>query len=90
MKQSPAGCATKLLALTTRTKVTTLFVTHDLAEAVQLADRLFFLSDRPARHHRREGAAAAAGNAQQDVVASICDEMRALLAARAATEPGEL
>ena len=39
----------ELVALTTRTKVTTLFVTHDLAEAIQLADRLFFLSDRPAR-----------------------------------------
>src|ERR1700719_272173 len=37
----------ELVALTTRSKITTLFVTHDLAEAVQLADRLFFLSDRP-------------------------------------------
>src|SRR3954454_5267577 len=32
----------ELLALTTRVNATTLFVTHDLNEAVQLADRLFF------------------------------------------------
>src|SRR6201999_2837599 len=31
----------ELVALTTRTKVTTLFVTHDLEEAVQLGDHLF-------------------------------------------------
>src|SRR5271156_6729966 len=39
----------ELVALTTRTRVTTLLVTHDLAEAVQLADHLFFLSDRAAQ-----------------------------------------
>src|ERR1700753_1281048 len=32
----------ELVALTTRTKVTTLFVTHNLDEAIQLSDRLFF------------------------------------------------
>lgn len=39
----------ELAALTQRAGVTTLLVTHDLEEAIQLADRLFFLSDRPAR-----------------------------------------
>ena len=55
----------ELVALTTRTQVTTLLVTHDLAEAVQLADRLFFLSDRPARIILEKVAAAAARRAQQ-------------------------
>src|ERR1700727_860107 len=35
----------ELKALTSRSTVTTLFVTHDLVEAIELADRLFFLSD---------------------------------------------
>jgi ABC-type nitrate/sulfonate/bicarbonate transport system ATPase subunit len=39
----------ELLALTDRGHVTTLLVTHDVEEAIRLADRLFFLSDRPAR-----------------------------------------
>ena len=55
----------ELVALTTRTGVTTLFVTHDLPEAVQLADRLFFLSDRPSPDHPRKRTAAAARHAQQ-------------------------
>jgi ABC-type nitrate/sulfonate/bicarbonate transport system ATPase subunit len=38
----------ELTALTQREKVTTLLVTHDLNDAIQLADRLFFLSTRPA------------------------------------------
>jgi NitT/TauT family transport system ATP-binding protein len=38
----------ELTTLTQRERVTTLLVTHDLNDAFQLADRLFFLSTRPA------------------------------------------
>ena len=79
----------ELLALTARAKATTLFVTHDLTEAVQMADRLFFLSDRPARIILEKALPLPRGARKQDVVASICDEMRALLAARAAIDPGK-
>ncbi len=50
----------ELTALTRREKITTLCVTHGLAEAIELADHLFFLSHRPAavvfarQLHRRE------------------------------------
>jgi len=78
----------ELLALTARAKVTTLFVTHDLTEAVQMADRLFFLSDRPAHIILEKALPPPRGGRSQDVVASICDEMRALLATRPTIEPG--
>ena len=39
----------ELAALTRREGITTLFVTHDLSEAISLADHLFFLSSRPTR-----------------------------------------
>jgi NitT/TauT family transport system ATP-binding protein len=39
----------ELAALTRRERITTLFVTHDLSEAISLADHLFFLSSRPTR-----------------------------------------
>jgi ABC-type nitrate/sulfonate/bicarbonate transport system ATPase subunit len=70
----------ELLALTTRTKATTLFVTHDLSEAVQLADRLFFLSDRPARIVLEKALPPPRGTRSKDMVASISDELRARLA----------
>jgi NitT/TauT family transport system ATP-binding protein len=38
----------ELTTLTQRERVTTLLVTHDLNDAIQLADKLFFLSTRPA------------------------------------------
>jgi ABC-type nitrate/sulfonate/bicarbonate transport system ATPase subunit len=69
----------ELVALTMRTKVTTLFVTHDLAEAIQLADRLFFLSDRPARIIVEKSLPPPRGTRSRDVIASICDEMRVLV-----------
>jgi len=70
----------ELAALTTRTEVTTLFVTHDLPEAVQLADRLFFLSDRPTRIILEKELSPSRGMRSKDMVASISDEMRALAA----------
>jgi ABC-type nitrate/sulfonate/bicarbonate transport system ATPase subunit len=77
----------ELLALTARSRATTLFVTHDLTEAVEMADRLFFLSDRPARIVLEKALPPPRGGRSKDVVASICDEMRAL-AARAMIEAG--
>ena len=83
MRPSPTGCASELVALTTRTKVTTLFVTHDLAEAIQLADRLFFLSDRPARMILEKSLPPPRGARSRDGIAAIGEEMRALIAAEA-------
>ena len=77
----------ELVALTTRTKATTLFVTHDLAEAVQLADRLFFLSDRPTRIIL-EKVLPPRGMRRKEMVASITDELRMRLA-QMATEVRE-
>jgi ABC-type nitrate/sulfonate/bicarbonate transport system ATPase subunit len=73
----------ELAALTQRTRVTTLFVTHDLAEAIQLADRLFFLSDRPTRIIA-EKSLPPRGTRSREVIASIGDEMR-LLVSQAST-----
>jgi ABC-type nitrate/sulfonate/bicarbonate transport system ATPase subunit len=70
----------ELVALTTRTSVTTLFVTHDLEEAIQLADRLFFLSDRPARIIIEKSLPPPRGMRSSDVIASIRDEMQLLVA----------
>jgi NitT/TauT family transport system ATP-binding protein len=75
----------ELVALTTRTKVTTLLVTHDLTEAIQLADRLFFLSDRPARIIAEKSLPPPRGTRSKDVIASIGNEMRAVVA-RAMTD----
>jgi ABC-type nitrate/sulfonate/bicarbonate transport system ATPase subunit len=78
----------ELMALTTRTRVTTLLVTHHLEEAVQLADRLFFLSDRPARIIMEKALPLPRGMRSKDVIASISGEMRTLIA-RAATGTGQ-
>ena len=70
----------ELTALTTRTRVTTLLVTHDLAEAIELADRLFFLSDRPARVMLEKSLPPPRGARNREANASIGDEMRAWMA----------
>ena len=78
----------ELMALTTRTRVTTLLVTHRLEEAVQLADRLFFLSDRPAHVIFEKALPLPRETRSKDVIASISEEMRTL-AVRAATGTGQ-
>jgi ABC-type nitrate/sulfonate/bicarbonate transport system ATPase subunit len=70
----------ELLALTTRTKVTTLFVTHDLEDAVELADRLFFLSERPARIVLERTLPVPRGERSKELIASTSAELRALAA----------
>jgi ABC-type nitrate/sulfonate/bicarbonate transport system ATPase subunit len=77
----------ELMALTSRSKVTTLFVTHDLVEAIQLADRLFFLSDRPARIIL-EKPLPPRETRSPATIASIRDEVRALLAQPATAAGG--
>jgi NitT/TauT family transport system ATP-binding protein len=83
-----ARLRSELMALTTRTRVTTLLVTHRLEEAVQLADRLFFLSDRPARIIFEQASLPPRDARNKDVIASISEEMRTL-AARAAAGTGQ-
>jgi ABC-type nitrate/sulfonate/bicarbonate transport system ATPase subunit len=63
-----------------RTSVTTLLVTHHLEEAVQLADRLFFLSDRPAHIIFEKSLLLPREARSKDVIASISEEMRARVA----------
>ena len=70
----------ELVALTTRTEVTTLLVTHDLAEAIQLADRLFFLSDRPTRVIAEKALSPPRGTRSPEIIAAIGEELRATLA----------
>jgi ABC-type nitrate/sulfonate/bicarbonate transport system ATPase subunit len=83
-----ARLRSELTALTTRTRVTTLLVSHDLEEAVQLADRLFFLSDRPAHIILEKALPLPRENRSKVAIASISEEMRTLVA-RAATGTGQ-
>ena len=70
----------ELVALTTRTRITTLFVTHDLSEAVRLADRLFFLADRPTHIIFESALPPPRGSRSKDAIAAIGDDMRKQLA----------
>jgi ABC-type nitrate/sulfonate/bicarbonate transport system ATPase subunit len=83
-----ARLRSELMELTTRTSVTTLLVTHRLEEAVQLADRLFFLSDRPAHIILEKPLLLPRRTRSKEVIASISEEMRALMA-RAAIDAGQ-
>jgi ABC-type nitrate/sulfonate/bicarbonate transport system ATPase subunit len=78
----------ELMALTARTRVTTLLVTHNLEEAIQLADRLFVLSDRPTHIIFEKSLPTQRGTRSKDVIASIREEMRVLVA-RAAAGTGQ-
>jgi NitT/TauT family transport system ATP-binding protein len=69
----------ELAALTKRTKVTTLLVTHDLAEAIQLADRLFFLSARPTHIIAEKMLPPPRGTRDRDTIAALGEEIRAVL-----------
>jgi ABC-type nitrate/sulfonate/bicarbonate transport system ATPase subunit len=83
-----ARLRSELTALTARTRVTTLLVTHNLEEAIQLADRLFVLSDRPTHIIFEKSLPPQRGTRSKDVIASIREEMRVLVA-RAAAGTGQ-
>lgn len=70
----------ELMALTMRTRITTLFVTHDLEEAVRLADRLFVLANRPTRVIFEKGLPPPRGARSKELIAAIGDELREQLA----------
>jgi ABC-type nitrate/sulfonate/bicarbonate transport system ATPase subunit len=78
----------ELVALTTRARITTLFVTHDLAEAVRLADRLFFLAERPTRIIFERALPPPRGARSKELIAALGDDMREQLA-RAAADAGK-
>jgi NitT/TauT family transport system ATP-binding protein len=79
----------ELVALTARTRATTLLVTHNLDEAIQLSDRLFFLSDRPTRIIVERSLPPPRGTRSRDLIASIGDEMRELVARATAKAGGD-
>ena len=79
----------ELVALTARTRATTLLVTHNLDEAIQLSDRLFFLSDRPTRIIVERSLPPPRGTRSRELIASIGDEMRELVARATAKAGGD-
>jgi ABC-type nitrate/sulfonate/bicarbonate transport system ATPase subunit len=68
-----------LAALTARRRVTTLLVTHDIDEAVQLADHLFLLSNRPARVILERELTPTRDARSADFVNTTADELRKAL-----------
>lgn len=74
----------ELVALTAREKITTLLVTHDLNDAIQLADRLFFLSSRPATIVAEIPLPAPRGGRSKETTALIIDELKRLVPEHAA------
>jgi NitT/TauT family transport system ATP-binding protein len=71
-----ARLRSELAALTQREKVTTLLVTHNLDEAVQLADSLFFLSNPPARVIAEIRPQPPRGARSEEAIARIVEEVR--------------
>ncbi len=78
----------ELVALVTRTEVTTLMVTHDLSEAVQLADRLFLLSDRPAHIVLEKALSMPRGSRSKEMISAISDEIRVAVSPASTKAPG--
>ena len=66
----------ELTTLTQREQVTTLLVTHDLSDAIQLADRLFFLSTRPASIVAEIALPPPRGARSKAMVEQIAEEVR--------------
>ena len=74
----------ELIVLTARDKITTLMVTHDLNDAIQLADRLFFLSTRPATIVAELPLPPPRGSRSPEVTARIVAELKTLVPEHAA------
>jgi ABC-type nitrate/sulfonate/bicarbonate transport system ATPase subunit len=79
-----ASLRQELIALTARDGITTLLVTHDLNDAIQLADRLFFLSTRPARIVAEVPLPPPRGARSREAMASIAAELKILVPQHAA------
>jgi ABC-type nitrate/sulfonate/bicarbonate transport system ATPase subunit len=71
--------------LTERHRMTTLLVTHDLRDAVQLADRLFFLSARPASIVSEIPLPPPRGMRSKQAIDRVLDELRTLPVGQSAT-----
>jgi ABC-type nitrate/sulfonate/bicarbonate transport system ATPase subunit len=68
----------EVAVLTERHRMTTLLVTHDLRDAVQLADRLFFLSARPASIVSEIPLPPPRGMRSKQVIDRVLEELRTL------------
>jgi len=71
----------KIAALIEEKRVTTLIVTHDLREAIALADKIFLLSPRPARVVATLEATAPRGRLTPEAADALEAQARAALAA---------
>jgi ABC-type nitrate/sulfonate/bicarbonate transport system ATPase subunit len=69
-------------------RMTTLLVTHDLSDAVQLVDRLFFLSERPARIVAEVPLPPPRGLRSKQIVDRILDELKQPHSAQTENEGG--
>jgi NitT/TauT family transport system ATP-binding protein len=72
----------ELAALTRRERITTLCVTHDLSEAIELADHLFVLSQRPATVVFERQIFSPGAPRTKAEISSIQQELRDVLAVR--------
>ncbi len=75
----------EVAVLTERHRMTTLLVTHDLRDAVQLADRLFFLSARPASIVREIALPPPRGMRSKQVIDRVLEELRTVPLGQTAT-----